>query len=74
MKDTKKEILKRINTATAFYVWCVMDGQDVGQYFKTTKSDVLHWSKLYMKGIGNADLENLDNSFRLRECGALFIN
>jgi hypothetical protein len=72
MKDTKKEILKRINTATAFYVWCVMDGRDDGQYFKTTKSEVLHWTKLYLKG--NTDLENLDNCFRLRECGALFIN
>jgi len=72
MNDKKKEILKRVNQAKAFYVWCVMDNQDVGQYFKTTKSDVLHYTKKYLED--NTDLENLDSSFKLRETGALFIN
>ena len=68
----KEEILKKINKAKECYVWCVMDGQDVGHYFKTTKSDVLHWTKKYLED--NTNLENLDNAFKLRETGVLFIN
>ena len=72
MNDKKREILKRINQAKAFYVYCVMDSEDVGHYFKTTKSDVLHWTNKYLED--NTNLENLDNAFKLRETGVLFIN
>ena len=41
-KDThsllKKEVKDKINTAKNCYVYCVLDGVDVGHYFKTIKS------------------------------------
>ena len=71
MKEQK--IMRKINKAKEFYVWCVMDGQDVGHYFKTTKSDVLNLTKKYIED--NADLTNLDNCYDLhKESNILYIN
>ena len=68
----KEEILKKINKAKECYVWCVMDGQDVGHYFKTTKQDVLYWVNKYIED--NADLTNLNNCLDLREHDLSHIN
>ena len=53
----------------------MIDGVDVGQYFKTTKSDVWHWTRQYIRSNkDNLDFTNLNNTFVLREDGDLYIN
>jgi len=69
----KEEILKKINKAKEFYVWCVIDGSHTGHYFKTTKRDALHWLNKYIED--NADLADLNASLDFRnEHDILYIN
>lgn len=72
-KVNEEKIMRKINKAKECYVWCVMDGQDVGKYFKTTKLEVLNLTKGYIKN--NEDLTNLDNCYDFHnESEILYIN
>ena len=72
-KQMKKEVLNRVTKAAEVYVWCVIDGTDTGHYFKTTKSDALHWTKKYIEEF--SDLEKLDNCYDLHKVSnILYIN
>ena len=75
-KDThslfKKEVKDKINTAKNCYVYCVLDGVDVGHYFKTIKSDINYWTNSYFKD--NQNLDSISKTFDLREDGDLYIN
>jgi len=75
MTQNEKEVRQKIKQANNCYVWCMIDGVDVGQYFKTTKSDVWHWTRQYIRSNkDNLDFTNLNNTFVLREDGDLYIN
>jgi hypothetical protein len=75
MTQNEKEIRQKIKQANCCYVWCMMDGVDVGQYFKTTKTDVWHWTRQYMRSNKhNSNFKNLNNTYCLREDGDLYIN
>ena len=75
MTQNEKEIRQKINQANCCYVWCMIDGVDVGQYFKTTKSDVWHWTRRYIRSNKhNTDFEDLNNTYCLRDDGDLYIN
>ena len=55
----------------------MLDGQDVGQYFKTSKTEVLFWVRKYFRDNGNneyCDFENLNNTIVLRDDGDLYVN
>ena len=70
----KKEILNRVKKAKDCFVWCVLDSYDVGYYFKTSKWQINHYLKKYLKNNEDGDLENLNNAVVLREDGDLYIN
>ena len=75
MTQNEKEVRQKIKQANNCYVWCMIDGVDVGQYFKTTKSDFWHWTRQYIRSNkDNLDFTNLNNTFVLREDGDLYIN
>ena len=79
MTQNEKEVRQKIKQANNCYVWCMIDGVDVGQYFKTTKSDVWHWTRQYIRSNKknpppHDDLTNLNKTFVLREDGDLYIN
>lgn len=72
-----QEVRKKIRKANNCYVWAMLDGQDVGQYFKTSKTEVLFWVRKYLRDNGNndyCDFENLNNTIVLREDGDLYVN
>jgi|TARA_R100000084_G_scaffold86659_1_gene41248 hypothetical protein len=72
-----QEVRKKIRKANNCYVWAMLDGQDVGQYFKTSKTEVLYWVRKYLRDNGNndyCDFENLNNTIVLREDGDLYVN
>ena len=54
----------------------MLDGQDVGEYFKTTKTQVLFYVRKYFRNNndGSCDFENLNNTIVLREDGDLYVN
>ena len=80
MKNTlKKEILDRVKKAKYCFVNCVIDGQDVQYYFKTSKWQANYYIRQYIRNNENAThiaqpLENLNNCVVLREDGDLYIN
>ena len=67
-----QEVRTKIRKANNCFVWCMLDGQDVGQYFKTSKTEVLFYVRKYIKN--NSNLENLSNAVILRDDGDLYIN
>jgi len=79
MKQNEKEVRQKIKQANNCYVYSMLDGVDVGHYFKTTKSDVWYWTRQYIRTTKKNpppydDLTNLNNTFVLREDGDLYIN
>ena len=79
MKQSEKEVRQKIKQANNCYVFSMLDGVDVGHYFKTTKSDVWHWTRQYIRMTKKNsppydDLTNLNNTIVLREDGDLYIN
>ena len=74
MTQNEKEVRQKIKQANSCYVWCMVDGQDIGHYFKTTKSDVWHWTRQYLRSNKHTDFENLNNTYCLRDTGDLYIN
>ena len=75
----KREILNRVKKAKYCFVNCVIDGQDVEYYFKTSKWQINHYLKRYIKNNENLThiaepLENLNNTIVLREDGDLYVN
>lgn len=71
-KVNEEKIMRKVNKAKECYVWCVMDGHTFGEYFKTTKSDVLKVTKEYIEN--HEDLTSLDNCYALSEGNVLYIN
>ena len=72
-----QEVRIKIRKANNCFVWCVLDGQDVGQYFKTSKTEVLFYVRKYFRDNGKddyCDFENLNNAVVLRDDGDLYIN
>jgi len=72
-----QEVRTKIRKANNCFVWCMLDGQDVGQYFKTSKTEVLFWVRKYFRDNGKddyCDFENLNNTVVLRDDGDLYIN
>jgi len=75
MTQQEKEVREKIKKANNCYVWCMIDGVDVGEYFKTTKGDVWYWTRKYIRNNkANTDFTNLNNTFVLRENGDLYVN
>jgi len=79
MKQDEKEVRQKIKQANNCYVYSMIDGVDVGHYFKTTKSDVWYWTRQYIRTTKKNppsydDLTNLNKTFVLREDGDLYIN
>ena len=75
MTQNEKEVRQKIKQANNCYVWCMIDGQNVGHYFKTTKSDIWHWTRQYLRSNKhNTDFTKLNNTLVLRENGDLYIN
>jgi|TARA_R110000744_G_scaffold54282_2_gene115287 hypothetical protein len=79
MKQNEKEVRQKIKQANNCYVYSMLDGVDVGHYFKTTKSDVWYWTRKYIRMTKKNpppydDLTNLNNTFVLREDGDLYIH
>jgi hypothetical protein len=80
MKNTlKKEILDRVKKAKFCFVNCVIDGQDVEYYFKTSKWQADYYIRKYIRNNENLThisqpLENLNNCVVLRDDGDLYIN
>jgi hypothetical protein len=79
MKQSEKEVRQKIKQAKNCYVYSMLDGVDVGHYFRTTKSDVWYWTRKYIRMTKKNsppydDLTNLNNTFVLREDGDLYIN
>tara|TARA_R110002020_G_scaffold463608_1_gene683732 strand:- start:47 stop:274 length:228 start_codon:yes stop_codon:yes gene_type:complete len=75
MTQNEKEVRQKIKQANNCYVYSMIDGVDVGQYFKTTKSDVWHWTRQYIRSNKyHSDFINLNETFVLREDGDLYIN
>ena len=72
----KKEILNRVKKARYCFVHCVIDGQDVGYYFKTSKWQANYYIRQYIRNneMGDHALENLNNCVVLRDDGDLYIN
>ena len=72
-----QEVRIKIRKANNCFVWCVLDGQDVGEYFKTSKTEVLFYVRKYFRDNGKddyCDFENLNNAVVLRDNGDLYIN
>ena len=72
-----QEVRIKIRKANNCFVWCVLDGQDVGEYFKTSKTEVLFYVRKYFRDNGKddyCDFENLNNAVVLRYDGDLYIN
>ena len=72
-----QEVRIKIRKANNCFVWCVLDGQDVGEYFKTSKTEVLFYVRKYFRDNGKddyCDFENLNNAVVLRDDGDLYIN
>ena len=46
-RNNEQEVRTKIRKANNCYVWCILDGSDVGQYFKTSKTEVLFWVRKY---------------------------
>ena len=72
-----QEVRIKIRKANNCFVWCVLDGQDVGEYFKTSKTEVLFYVRKYFRNNGKddyCDFENLNNAVVLRDDGDLYIN
>ena len=72
-----QEVRTKIRKANNCFVWCVLDGQDVGEYFKTSKTEVLFYVRKYFRDNGKddyCDFENLNNAVVLRDDGDLYIN
>jgi hypothetical protein len=79
MTQHEKEVRQKIKQANNCYVYSMIDGVDVGHYFKTTKSDVWYWTRQYIRTTKKNpplydDLTNLNKTFVLREDGDLYIN
>ena len=79
MTQNEKEVRQKIKQANNCYVYSMIDGVDVGHYFKTTKSDVWYLTRQYIRTSKKNpppydDLTNLNNTFVLREDGDLYIN
>jgi len=79
MTQNEKEVRQKIKQANNCYVYSMLDGVDVGHYFKTTKSDVWYWTRQYIRMTKKNsppydDLTNLNNTFVLREDGDLYIS
>ena len=75
----KSEILNKVKKAKDCFVNCVIDGQDVAYYFKTSKWQINHYVRAYIKNNENLThiaepLENLNNTIVLREDGDLYVN
>jgi len=75
----KSEILNKVKKAKDCFVSCVIDGQDVQYYFKTSKWQINHYVRAYIKNNENLThidepLENLNNTIVLREDGDLYVN
>ena len=76
-RNNEQEVRTKIRKANNCYVWCILDGSDVGQYFKTSKTEVLYWVRKYLRDNGNndyCDFENLNNTIVLREDGDVYVN
>ena len=79
-KQIEKEILNSIKKCNLIYVYCVIDGTDVGKYYKTNKSEAIYHVKNYFKESDyNNDNElyhfdNIKESHRLDEENNIYIN
>jgi len=76
IQNNVQEIRTKVREANNCFVWCMLDGQDVGEYFKTTKTQVLFYVRKYFRNNndGSCDFENLNNTIVLREDGDLYVN
>ena len=75
-RNNEQEVRTKIRKANNCYVWCILDGSDVGQYFKTSKTEVLFWVRKYFRdstSSDDCDFENLNNTIVLREDGDLYV-
>jgi len=62
--EQKKEIMNKVKKAKNVFVWCVIDGSDVGHYIKASKTDVTFYIKKYIKD--NTCLNNIYSTIDLR--------
>ena len=62
--EQKKEIMKKVKQAKNVFVWCLIDGQDVGHYIKASKTDITFYIRNYIKN--NTCLNNIYNTIDLR--------
>jgi len=75
MKQDEREVREKIKKANNCFVWCMIDGVDVGEYFKTTKTDIWFYVRKYIRNNKeNTDFENLNSTIVLREDGDLYVN
>ena len=63
-KQIEKEIINNIKKCKLIYAYCLIDGIDVGKYYKTSKTEAIYHVKNYFKEsdyISDNELYHFDN-------------
>jgi hypothetical protein len=77
IQNNVQEVRSKVRKAKNCFVWCMIDGQDVGEYFKVSKTEVLNHVRKYFKNNStneSCDFTELNSAVRLDEFEDLYIN